>query len=124
MSSFNEKVAIVATRYFGSMWTFWLFCGWAFLPLIPALSIHKEAILYISSGFIQLSALPLIMVGQEVLGRESEYRSKKDHEMIEAQFYRMEDAMLKLGLILEEIRELHLDTHKMLKEKNDVPEDV
>jgi hypothetical protein len=29
-----------------------------------------------------------------------------------------------LGLILEEIRELHLDTHKMLKEKNDVPEDV
>jgi len=124
MSSFNEKVAIIATRYFGSMWTFWLFCGWAFLPLIPALSIYKEAILYISSGFIQLSALPLIMVGQEVLGRDSEYRSKRDHEMIEAQFYRMEDAMLKLGLILEEIRELHLDTHKMLKEKNDVPEDV
>jgi hypothetical protein len=124
MNSFNEKVAIVATRYFGSMWTFWLFCGWAFLPLIPAISIYKETILYISSGFIQLSALPLIMVGQEVLGRESEYRSKKDHEMIEAQFYRMEDAMLKLGLILEEIRELHLHTHKMLQEKNDVPEDV
>jgi len=124
MSSFNEKVAIVATRYFGSMWTFWLFCGWAFLPLIPALSIYKEAILYISSGFIQLSALPLIIVGQEVLCRDSEYRSKRDQEMIEAQFYRMEDAMLKLGLILEEIRELHLDTHKMLKEKNDVPEDV
>jgi hypothetical protein len=106
------------------MWTFWLFCGWAFLPLIPALSIYKETILYISSGFIQLSALPLIMVGQEVLGRESEKRSIKDHEMIERQFYRMEDAMLKLSLILEEIRELHLHTHKMLKEKNDVPEDV
>ena len=124
MNNFNEKIAIVATRYFGSMWTFWLFCGWAFLPLIPALSVYKETILYISSGFIQLSALPLIMVGQEVLGRESEKRSKKDHEMIERQFYRMEDAMTKLGTILEEIRALHLHTHKLLKEKNDVPEDV
>jgi hypothetical protein len=124
MNRFNERIAIKATKYFGSMWTFWIFCGWAFLPLIPVLSNYKETILYISSGFIQLAALPLIMVGQEVLGRESESRSKHDHEMIERQFYRMEDAMEKLGLILEEIRELHLHTHKMLKKDNDVPEDI
>jgi len=124
MTRLNEKIAILFTKCFGNMFTFWIFCGWAFLPLIPVLSNYKETILYISSGFIQLAALPLIMVGQEVLGRESESRSKHDHQMIEAQFYRMEDAMVKLSLILEEIRELHLHTHKMLKKDNDVPEDI
>jgi hypothetical protein len=124
MQDFNEKVAILFTKCFGNMFTFWAFCGWAFLPLIPALSEYKETILYISSGFIQLAALPLIMVGQEVLGRESELRSKRDHEMIERQFYRMEDAMEKLSLILHELREMHLHTHKLLKKENDVPEDV
>ena len=124
MKSINEKIAILFTKCFGNMFTFWLFCGWAFLPLIPALSNYKESILYISSGFIQLAALPLIMVGQEVLGRESEIRSIDDHRMIEHQYVRMEAAMEKLGLILCEIRELHLDTHRMLKKQNDVPEDV
>jgi hypothetical protein len=124
MNQLNEKIAIIFTKCFGNMFTFWAFCGWAFLPLIPVLSNYKETILYISSGFIQLAALPLIMVGQEVLGRDSEKRSLKDHEMIQTQFYRMEDAMDKLGLILEEIRELHLHTHKMLKKDNDVPEDL
>ena len=120
----NEKIAFKATQLFGNMFTFWLFCIWAFLPLIPALENYKETILYISSGFIQLAALPLIMVGQEVLGRESEKRSIDDHRMIEHQYVRMEAAMEKLSLILCEIRELHLDTHRMLKKQNDVPEDI
>lgn len=115
--NFNERVAIVATRYFGSMWTFWLFCGWAFLPLVPALSIYKETILYISSGFIQLSALPLIMVGQDIMGRTAEIRAQEDHEMLKEQFK-------DIKILLAEIRELHHHTHKLLKDNNDIPEDL
>ena len=117
LKQINEKIAIKATRYFGSMGTFWLFCGWAFLPLIPALSNYKETILYISSGFIQLAALPLIMVGQEILGRSSEERAQADHIMLQKQYEDIQD-------LLKEIRELHQHTHMLIKQKkNDVPDE-
>jgi Tfp pilus assembly protein PilN len=108
----NEKIAISATKYFGNMITFWLFCGWAFLPLIPALSNYKETILYISSGFIQLAALPLIMVGQEIMGRSAEKRAQEDHETLKEQFSSIQE-------LLKEIKELHRHTHEMLGTKMD-----
>ena len=110
--NFNERIAIFATKYFGSMWTFWIFCGWAFLPLIPALEVYKESILYISSGFIQLAALPLIMVGQDILGRASEIRAQEDHEMIKEQYKNIQE-------LLEEIKKLHHHTHEMLGTRDD-----
>ena len=108
----NERIATKATKYFGSMWTFWIFCSWAFLPLIPALEVYKETILYISSGFIQLAALPLIMVGQDILGRSSEKRAQEDHEMLKQQYQ-------DIKALLEEIRKLHHHTHEMLGTKDD-----
>ena len=108
----NERIAIKATKYFGSMWTFWIFCSWAFLPLIPALERYKETILYISSGFIQLAALPLIMVGQDILGRSSEQRAQEDHEILKQQYQDIKS-------LLEEIRKLHHHTHEMLGTKDD-----
>ena len=44
-------------------------------------SIDRE-IQYISSAFLQLVFLPLIMVGQSVLNKESEKMAKEDHQMI------------------------------------------
>ena len=108
----NERIATNATKYFGSMWTFWIFCIWAFIPLIPALEVYKETILYISSGFIQLAALPLIMVGQDIMGRTAEIRSQEDHEMIKEQYQNIKE-------MLEEIKKLHHHTHEMLGTKND-----
>ena len=113
----NEKIAFKATQLFGNMFTFWLFCIWAFLPLIPALEYYKETILYISSGFIQLAALPLIMVGQEIMGRSAEERSVADHFMLQEQYKDIKD-------MLKEIKELHQHTHLLIKQKkNDVPDE-
>lgn len=108
----NEKIAFKATQYFGNMFTFWIFCGWAFLPLIPALERYKETILYISSGFIQLAALPLIMVGQEIMGRSAEERANADHLMLQEQYK-------DIKALLKEIRELHDHTHSFIKSKMD-----
>ena len=108
----NERIATNATKYFGSMWTFWIFCIWAFLPLIPALEKYKETILYISSGFIQLAALPLIMVGQDIMGRASEIRSQEDHEMLREQYQDIKE-------LLQEIKQLHQHTHEMLGTRDD-----
>lgn len=108
MYNLNEKIAYRATKIFGSMGTFWIFTAWAFLPLLPILKDYKETILYISSGFIQLVALPLIMVGQEILGRSSEKRAQADHETLQDQFS-------KIKILMEEIKDMHKDTHKLLE---------
>lgn len=108
MYNLNEKIAYRATKIFGSMGTFWIFTVWAFLPLLPILKDYKETILYISSGFIQLVALPLIMVGQEILGRSSEKRAQADHETLQDQFS-------KIQILMEEIKDMHKDTHKLLE---------
>jgi uncharacterized membrane protein len=81
-SSFNKSFAMNATRAFGSMTTFYIFCIWALIPLIPLFSKQKDAILYISSGFIQLVALPLILVGQDLLNDASEERIKRTEEIV------------------------------------------
>lgn len=75
--SFNDKFALAATKAFGSMVMFWILCVWACLPLIPLLASKKDAILYISSGFIQLVSLPLIIVGQNIMNIKSESRSER-----------------------------------------------
>ena len=80
--AFNEWFAIQATDKFGTMGMFWLFVVWSFAPYIPLLTGAREAILYVSSGVIQLIALPLLMVGQNLVGRAAEVRAQADHEMI------------------------------------------
>ncbi|MGG2383109.1 hypothetical protein, partial [Salmonella enterica] len=76
----NENIAIKSTKWFGSMAMFWACFIWAILPLFPALSGAKDFILYVSAGIIQLVALPLILVGSNVLNRASEARAEEDHK--------------------------------------------
>ncbi|MGB9661353.1 MAG: hypothetical protein ACPL5F_04960 [Moorellaceae bacterium] len=79
----NDWIAVKATLLFGTMWTTYLFFLYGFLPLIwPQ---YMVQIMYWSST-VQLWALPLLMVGTNLLGKSSERRAQKDHEMIMAQF--------------------------------------
>jgi len=84
--SFNDRLALVATRVFGSMPTFYLFVVWALLPIVPFLRHAEPIILYVSAGFIQLVALPLISVGQNLLGRHSEARAEADYAVNQKAF--------------------------------------
>lgn len=59
---------------------------------------------------IQLAALPLIMVGQEILGRSAEARAQSDHVMIKEQYDNIK-------ILLKEIKELHDRTHTLIDSK-------
>ena len=76
----NESIAAACTSAIGTMWCVYLFVGLTMLPLFFP-STDRE-IQYISSAFLQLVFLPLIMVGQSVLNKESEKRARQDHQMI------------------------------------------
>lgn len=77
MKSFNTRLALKMTRFFGSMACFYVFVLWALLPVIPFFSKYQVTILYVSAGFIQLVALPLLAVGQQVQSEKSEKRMEK-----------------------------------------------
>ena len=92
MKKFNELLAVRATLIFGSMWMTYLFFVYGFMPiLIPK---DMTTLLYWSNT-VQLWSLPLLMVGQNVMGRSSEKRAQQDHETIMAEF--------------RELREMHAE---------------
>jgi hypothetical protein len=111
----NEKLAARGTLMFGSMWAFYLFFVWGLLAFVPQLAQWRQVILLISSAWIQLWALPLLMVGGIVLNRNAEKRAQEDHEMIQQEF-----AMIKAeqGLLYQELieaKETRAEMHDLAK---------
>ena len=98
MKNFNDWLAVKSTLAFGTMWTTYLFIAYGLLPIW--FSNKREVILY-WSNFIQLFALPLLMVGTNLLGRSAEKRSKETH-----------DAVIRE---LKEIKEEHKELKKIMQ---------
>ena len=78
----NERLAVVGTNVFGSMWTFYGFLALALLPLAPPLAVALPIVQYASSAVIQLIALPLLAVGANVIGRRGERAARETHEAL------------------------------------------
>jgi hypothetical protein len=94
----NEFVAARATLLMSTMWCVYVFLIWSLLPLAFP---HLQAVVfYVSGGVIQLVALPLIMVGQDVLSRKSETRAQEDHDTIMAAFEEIKAMHKELQLVL------------------------
>ena len=105
LAQINDKIAAWLTRYVGSMWCAYAFFALVIVPLFfPSIN---AAVQYISSAVIQLVLLPIIMVGSNVLSKASEERAAQDHETIMAEH-------AETRAILEEIRDMHGDLHKLL----------
>jgi len=101
ITKFNEKVAVIGTKWFGSMPMFWLFFVWGLLGMVPWLpKSFQNTVLLVSSAWIQLWALPLLAVGTAVLSKSSERRAKEDHDILRKQF--------------EEVKEMQKVNHDLI----------
>lgn len=74
----TDKLALFITRRVGTMGFFYFCLALVTLPLI--FSWAMPTVQYLSSGFLQLTLLPLILVGQNLQGRHSELRAQHDYE--------------------------------------------
>lgn len=74
----TDKIALFITRRVGTMTFFYACLVLVTIPLVynPALPLVQ----YISSGYLQLILLPLILVGQNLQGRHAELRAQHDYE--------------------------------------------
>ena len=73
----NEWIALKLGGFLGSMLAFWCFNLIALLPFVWPASLPIAQ--YISSGYLQLVALPLLAVVTILTGRAAETRAQADH---------------------------------------------
>ncbi len=105
-----EKVAVFITDHVGTI-EFAIFC--VILVSIPLVwKTAMSTVLYISSGYLQLVLLPLIMIGQNLQNRHSERRAEadyqvdvKDEHQVEMILRKLEDQDQKIMKILNQLGE-------------------
>ncbi len=81
LQRFNAKFGLKITLAVGTMWCAYIFSLLAFLALPSA--IHQGTyfvIVWLSSSFLQLVLLPIIIVGQNIQAQSSDARAAKTFE--------------------------------------------
>ena len=74
----TDKIALFITSKVGTMSFFYFCLVLVSLPLI--FTSLMPTVQYFSSGFLQLTLLPLILVGQNLQSRHAELRAQHDYE--------------------------------------------
>lgn len=62
----NMTVALLVTRFFGTVAVFYIFFVYGLLPIVPQLTPYRDLMQYWST-WIQLWALPIILVGTNLM---------------------------------------------------------
>jgi hypothetical protein len=86
LGGFNAAVAVWITKLVGTMYCAYAFTVIAFVALPAALQQGSATVLvnWLSSNFLQLVLLPIILVGQNVISRAQDARAEADHETLTA----------------------------------------
>ncbi len=111
---FNGRLAVFVTSKFGSMGAFYLLVIWMFVWMVLAtvgFSVFKKdpypfTFLLFLSNLVQLFALPILAVGQQVLSRASDKQAE--------QTFKDAETLLKL----------QDEVHKLIKINNELTEDI
>ncbi len=78
-SGVNTRIAVGLTKRVGTMWTAYAFAALAVVGLMAIVGVLSPIVallvVWISQTFLQLTLLPIIMVGQNVLGKKSEIQA-------------------------------------------------
>ena len=119
----NETVAIWLTKSVGTMWTAYLFTLIAIVGLFAILGVFNPIIALLvawaSQTLIQLVLLPVIMVGQNVLGRKAELQADEAFKTTMSTYHDIEQIMQHLSAQdAELLRQAKMLVH--LLEKNGI----
>ncbi len=86
MGRINAAVAVRITRIVGTMYCAYAFTLLALVALPAAIEQGSPTVLvnWLSSNFLQLVLLPIIIVGQNVISAAQDARAEADHETLTA----------------------------------------
>ena len=96
-SGFNTRIAVALTKSVGTVWTAYAFAVLAIIGLFAILGLLSPIVAllvaWISQTFIQLVLLPIIMVGQNVLGRKTELQADEQFRTTMSTYHDIEQVM-------------------------------
>jgi type VI protein secretion system component VasK len=84
MVRFNARFGLAITIVVGTMWCAYVFAAIALVSLPDNIHSKQELILWISSSFLQLVLLPIIIVGQNIQARASDKRAEDTYKDADA----------------------------------------
>ncbi len=104
----NAKIGLKITLLVGTMLCGYIFAIIAFVSLPSAISSHNLTIIvaWISSNFLQLILLPIIIVGQNIQAKAADARSEatyKDADAVLHEAVKIQDHLLAQDTVLTEL---------------------
>lgn len=108
-ASFNARVAVGLTRSVGTMTTAYLFAAIGIASLVGVFTGNTLLALAcgsLSSYFLQLVLLPILSVGQNVLGRKAEIQADEAYKTTMNTYHDSEEIMQHLDAQDEQILEI------------------
>jgi hypothetical protein len=104
----NAKIGLRITLLVGTMLCGYVFAIIAFVSLPSAISSHNLTIIvaWISSNFLQLILLPIIIVGQNIQAKAADARSEatyKDADAVLHEAVKIQDHLLAQDTVLTEL---------------------
>jgi hypothetical protein len=81
---FNARFGLRITVIVGTMWCAYVFAGIALVSLPDNVHATKDLILWISSSFLQLVLLPVIIVGQNIQAKAADKRAEETYKDADA----------------------------------------
>ena len=112
VGQFNLRLAVLITKNVGTMWAAYVFAVIGIASLVGALTGNLTLTLLaggLSSYFLQLVLLPIIMVGQNVISASQDARAEADHltlTALHAMNVRQLELLEQQRKILEQQREI------------------
>ena len=106
---FNGKVATLITSAVGTMYCAYLFALIAFVALPQAIAAHSYTVLinWLSSNFLQLILLPIIIVGQMIAARASDKQALQTYKDAEALLQIQDEVQRLIELNTKLTEEIH-----------------
>lgn len=98
---FNSAVGLKITVLVGTMWAAYVFAVVALISLPSNIHSTQLFILWLSSSFLQLVLLPIIIVGQNIQARASDARAAKTFEDVQDARNKIEHAIKLLDVHTE-----------------------
>lgn len=104
-AGFNQRLAVLITKAFGSIWAFYALIAWMVLWMVLASAgvwlfardSYPFPFLLFCSNLVQLWALPVLAVGQAVLSRKSELMAEEQFRTTQRSYYDIEQIVSHLN---------------------------
>ena len=100
-SGFNTRIAVGLTKSVGTMWTAYSFAVLAIVGLLAIIGLLPPLVVvlvaWLSQTFLQLVFLPILSVGQNVLGRHAELMADEEFHTTMNSYHAIEEIMQHLS---------------------------